>query len=368
MALMSDNFEKSLNNGRCARLLRLPLTWIVVAVVSFLFVSLCVFDPYHSSRKPLDDVLPVPGISTLQHGNPNPFEISLSYQEFKANNGKFIPHYIFRTSSVKKDKLSVEVRHVLQDSRESNPEYVQVYFDDDDVLKFVQNVFPNALRAYKALVPGAYKADLFRLLVLYKYGGIYNDIGHRYLVPAREVITNEDEFVAGTEVNAQGSFAHAIYNGILAAYPRHPIIKAMIDQVVEDITYCRYGSDPLDITGPGALGRAMNKFFGARVGLGSAVGGDRENQEWRIRKKGYKLKFLEHFSSREKLSLLGKDVIRTKFPGYYDKIYKTGERYKDLWAAKKVYTGARCKKEPEPESEPEPEPEPEPDTPLSTVK
>ena len=28
-------------------------------------------------------------------------------------------------------------------------------------------------------------------------------------------------------------------------------------------------------------------------------------------------------------------MIRTKFPGYYDKIYSPGERYRDLWANKK---------------------------------
>ena len=69
-------------------------------------------------------------------------------------------------------------------------------------------------------------------------------------------------------------------------------------------------------------------------------------------KEGYKFKFLEHSSGRERLSLLGKDVIRTKFPGYYDKIYSPGERYRDLWANKKVYAAdARCKKEPDTLSE-----------------
>lgn len=348
MTVMCADIDKRLENTPYGRLLRLPLTWFVVVIGVVLFIGFCVMDPYHSTRIPLDDALAIKGISAMQHGNPDPVEIALSYHEFKTNNAKLIPHFIFRTSSVEKAKLCLEVLHVLQDSREINPEYVQVYFDDDDVLKFVQREFPKAIRAYKALVPGAYKADLFRLLVLYKYGGIYNDIGHRYLVPAHEVITNEDEFVAGVEVNSQGSFAHAIYNGILAAYPHHPVIKAMIEQVVEDISYCRYGSDPLDITGPGALGRAMNVFFGANKGSGAEVGGEREAIRRGVyTKNGHKLKFLEHSSGRERLSLMGKDVIRTKFPGYYDKMYSPGERYKDLWAKKKVYiSDARCIREP----------------------
>ena len=345
--------DKRLDNSRYGRLLKVPSTWFVMVIIAMLIIYYGVMDPNHSKRIPLDDALPIPGISALQHGNPNPDEIALSYGEFKANNGKFIPHTIFRTSAVSKDKLSVEVRHVLQDNKETNPEYLQVYFDDEDIFKFVQKEFQECLRAYKALVPGAYKADLFRLLILYKYGGIYHDIGHRYLVPAHEVITNEDEFVAGTESNSQHSFAHAIYNGILAAYPRHPIIKAMIEQVVEDLTYCRYGSDPLDLTGPGALGRAFNKFFGAQPNSGAGIGGDREMIRRGVyTKEGYKFKFLEHSSGRERLSLLGKDVIRTKFPGYYDKIYSPGERYRDLWANKKAYAAdARCKKEPDTLSE-----------------
>ena len=84
--------DKRLDNSRYGRLLKVPSTWFVMVIIAMLIIYYGVMDPNHSKRIPLDDALPIPGISALQHGNPNPDEIALSYGEFKANNGKFIPH------------------------------------------------------------------------------------------------------------------------------------------------------------------------------------------------------------------------------------------------------------------------------------
>ena len=129
-----------------------------------------------------------------------------------------IPKIMFRTSSRPRDQLSIEVKKLLQDNKNMNKDYLQVYIDDEQILQFIKDEYPQYLELYLSLVPGAYKADVFRLLVLYKYGGVYNDIGHRYLTPVTDFILPEDEFVAATEVNRRHSFGHAIYNGLLAAY------------------------------------------------------------------------------------------------------------------------------------------------------
>jgi mannosyltransferase OCH1-like enzyme len=51
---------------------------------------------------------------------------------------------------------------------ELNPEYEYYFFDNNDVKKFIRDNFDEeVLEAYDTLVPGSYKADLFRACVLY---------------------------------------------------------------------------------------------------------------------------------------------------------------------------------------------------------
>ena len=70
---------------------------------------------------------------------------------------------------------------------------------------------------------------------------------------------------------------------------------------------------------------------------------------------GHRLKFLHHSPRREKIFLGegegegegGPDVIRTKFPDYYNIIYSSrGEHYSTLWKERRVYTEeAACNKD-----------------------
>lgn len=51
------------------------------------------------------------------------------------------------------------------------------FYTDEDAEKFLTEHFPPEVReAYDALVPGAYKADLFRYCVLFIFGGVYSDV------------------------------------------------------------------------------------------------------------------------------------------------------------------------------------------------
>jgi mannosyltransferase OCH1-like enzyme len=58
-----------------------------------------------------------------------------------------------------------------------NPDFDFVLMDDEQCRDFIRDNFDKkTLEAYDSLVPGAYKADLWRYCILYKYGGIYLDI------------------------------------------------------------------------------------------------------------------------------------------------------------------------------------------------
>ena len=51
------------------------------------------------------------------------------------------------------------------------------FYLDSDIEAFLTTHFPPQVKeAYDALIPGAFKADLFRYCVLFIYGGVYADV------------------------------------------------------------------------------------------------------------------------------------------------------------------------------------------------
>ena len=71
-----------------------------------------------------------------------------------------------------------------------------MYFSGADRLQFVADYYPQHLEAYKTVVPGAYKADIFRLMVVHKFGGIYTDIKIQFKVPIEKAIDfKNDEYI-----------------------------------------------------------------------------------------------------------------------------------------------------------------------------
>ena len=54
---------------------------------------------------------------------------------------------------------------------------IHYLFNDADCRAFIMNEYPpDVLMAYDQLIPTAFKADLWRYCVLYKYGGVYLDV------------------------------------------------------------------------------------------------------------------------------------------------------------------------------------------------
>ena len=58
---------------------------------------------------------------------------------------------------------------------------VHYLYNDADCRAFIQSAFPpDVVAAYDRLIPTAFKADLWRYCVLYKFGGVYLDIKYRW--------------------------------------------------------------------------------------------------------------------------------------------------------------------------------------------
>lgn len=56
--------------------------------------------------------------------------------------------------------------------------------------------------------------------------------------------------------------AHGLWNGFMAAAPKHPFIRACLDQIRNNIANCFYGTRDLQITGPALVGEIFDAMYG----------------------------------------------------------------------------------------------------------
>jgi len=93
-----------------------------------------------------------------------------------------IPKLIFQ--SWKTNELSYELcQHVLYWSN-MNPEYDYFLFDDDAMDNFIQLEYGNEIfSSYACVKVGAAMCDVWRILIVYLFGGLYFDFDTRLVVP-----------------------------------------------------------------------------------------------------------------------------------------------------------------------------------------
>jgi mannosyltransferase OCH1-like enzyme len=98
--------------------------------------------------------------------------------------------------------------------KRQHPQFIHHLFDDNDCREFIKKFFkPNVLHAYDKLIPGAYKADLFRLCILFIKGGIYMDIKLACVNDFSLIeLINDNHFVLD-----RPAYINGIYNALIVS-------------------------------------------------------------------------------------------------------------------------------------------------------
>jgi hypothetical protein len=136
-------------------------------------------------------------------------------------------------------------KHLFQKWAGSPPQYVQemiqsrlgpgwqyTYFDDDGVGEYLaQNKcfeLPDVAERMSRMANGAHRAQLFRLFCLYRQGGFFLDSDAMFFCDLEKLCGNYDFL-------SVRSSAHpgAIFDGVLAATPRHPVIRDALIRACE---------------------------------------------------------------------------------------------------------------------------------------
>ena len=238
------------------------------------------------------------------------FVISSKSRKYEKYESKNIPLKIYQTWNTK--NLSKPMKETVENLKKQNPEFEYFLFDDNDCIEFIDKYFhKDVLDAFNKLKPGAYKADLWRLCVLYINGGVYIDIKMSCINNFKLIEIIDKEHYVKDRSWTKGK----IYNGFLVCKEGNPFLIDCINQIVTNTKSNYYGDVAIDPTGPGLLRYVILK-----------------------NKNKYKLN-LDMFHSEEGgfIKYKNKNIISTTYKEYYSVDNKPDTNYRTFYDKKDIY-------------------------------
>ena len=199
-----------------------------------------------------------------------------------------IPKVIYRTW--RKDILPKEFQVVWDNTEINNPEYKQVLYSDKMMIEFMTDNFKSKssllngkiLTTFNKINPkyGAARADIFRLCILYLYGGIYVDIKSEVL-NLSNLIYPKDKMIVSKWVLPAGQFdqlcnreinTNSCKNGEyqqwwVVSIPKHPVLKLALEKIVYNvdnysiIKYPPCKNSVVNLTGPTPYTQAIDEYI-----------------------------------------------------------------------------------------------------------
>jgi mannosyltransferase OCH1-like enzyme len=79
-----------------------------------------------------------------------------------------------------------------------NRDYEFIYFNDNDIEKFLMETYPNYFETYKKLPFKIQRIDFFRYVAVYHYGGFYFDLDMTGFFPLDELLIHDSIFSIDT--------------------------------------------------------------------------------------------------------------------------------------------------------------------------
>jgi hypothetical protein len=253
----------------------------------------------------------------IQPWVPGTFPIPF-FQTWCCKNSSVTPSMVFSSSGVDKNDLWLALKNAglppkMYECVSNNlrlnrvgVDCIHYLFHDAECRAFIAREFPDdVLYAYDQLIPTAFKADLWRYCVLYKYGGVYLDIKLGFLgggygdgdgdgdMTLRSIVERwlrggGDELLV-LERDSLGLWPtgrFGIHNAFMIVKPKNPILLECIYRIVSASKIGSLGdgfdSDasvgwmtrPLFVTGPGLLGDVWRSIrWGAPPPMKNADGG-----------------------------------------------------------------------------------------------
>jgi mannosyltransferase OCH1-like enzyme len=226
------------------------------------------------------------------------YKINIPANIFQTWHSKILPPFMYKN---------------VEFIKKSNPGFRYHLFDDNDCRVFIKENFPEeVLDAYDRLIPGAYKADLWRYCILYIYGGIYLDIKYKPINNFKLINLLEEEHWT-LDLDRK-----KIYNALLVCNAKNEMLLKAINQIVENVKNKYYGVSWLEPTGPALLKKYFTDEERNKSKVYHVVTGSKDYQKY--------IKFKKY------------NILQC-YPGYFNERqkYSIKEHYSVLWKNKKIY-------------------------------
>jgi len=185
-----------------------------------------------------------------------------------------IPKRLFQTS--KTAKLSPIERAAQRNLQLLHPEWEYQFYDDDKIIDFVRKNFPDLFSVFVGFPRAIQRVDLFRYLVVYKFGGFYFDLDVFFSEPIDEVTPYSavfpfEELTISRYLRDEMGIDWEIGNYGFGASANHPFLGAIIDNCVKAQTVSGWSDkmlhevpslwrkdyEVLYTTGPGLVTRTL---------------------------------------------------------------------------------------------------------------
>lgn len=222
-----------------------------------------------------------------------------------------IPKNIFQTWHT--HALSPKMQKCVDKVKKANPEFKYYLFDDDQCQTFIKDNFEESvINAYNILIPSAYKADLWRYCVLYKYGGIYLDIKYKPIKGFKFINLIDNEHYV-RDMDGIG-----IYNAFMVCNRHNMYLYEAIQKIVENVKNKFMGKNFLEPTGPRMLATIIPKSCPLV---------------------DYRHYFVDNLNNRFIEDKKTRKRILKSYDGYINEYntYKKSDHYSVLWKHNKIY-------------------------------
>ena len=184
--------------------------------------------------------IPIKNIEDIKESSINFFQIWISKDKYGGNFLTDKMHNSFTTWITK------------------NPEINYIFVNEEIIIKLIKNEtkFPNLLKAYNSVSVFAFKADLIRYYLLYKYGGYYADIDS-YCVNSLSDLIKDVDVVLSYDCEKTSISQGFIYS----KNPGVKLFEELINQSILNILSKNITDGDTGITGPKLFGKVARNLF-----------------------------------------------------------------------------------------------------------
>jgi mannosyltransferase OCH1-like enzyme len=244
-----------------------------------------------------------------------------------------IPQIIYRTGPFKFEDIPSQILDIYQKDLNNNPKYSLFYFDDVDCEHFISDNYGiDILQIYNTLIPSAFKADLFRYMILYKFGGVWMDFSMSLNYKLSDLISNFKQIYVRDRIHLlHGGWQKnvSIYQGFICTIKQTDLLKMALERSLKNVRDRNLTLSCLGVTGPIMFGMVYRDL---------KIDGTKDNETMKIGFINQDV-YVYQFEYEYDNVILdnGKPIINIKHPNHQNLLYNNKDHYGELWNQQKVF-------------------------------